>query len=259
MVEAVTISVTSCYEGLEAQTINISGGEIDIVASDDGVNAAGGNDSSSTANEFGKRDMFDTDKDASITISGGVLRVSAEGDGLDSNGYLTISGGETYITGPTNSGNGSLDYGIEAVIQGGIFIAAGASGMAENFGDASTQGCILVTTDRQDAGSSIALSDASGSSLITWVSDKAYDCVLISLPEIKEGSSYTLQAGNFSQEITMDTLLYGTGSGMGFGGGRGGKKEMDRDKFDPNQIPDDNRRPGGNPGMKRKDGGRNIN
>lgn len=246
VVEDGTISVISCYEGLEAQVINIAGGDIDIVASDDGVNAAGGNDSSSTANEFGKHDMFDTDADASITISGGVLRLSAEGDGLDSNGYITITGGETYVTGPTNSGNGSLDYGIEAVIRGGIFVAAGASGMAENFGDASTQGCIMVTTDRQEAGSSIALSDASGTGLITWISDKAYDCVLISLPEIKEGSTYTLQAGNFSQEITMDTLVYGTGSGMGFGGGRGGQRGMDRGNFDPNQMPDQNQIPDGN-------------
>ena len=125
--EAGTISVTGCYEGLEAQVVNISGGEVDIVSSDDGVNAAGGNDSSSKENSFGRRDMFDTDEDARVTISGGVLRVSAEGDGLDSNGYLTVSGGEIYVTGPTNSGNGSLDYGIEAEISGGLFVAAGSS------------------------------------------------------------------------------------------------------------------------------------
>ena len=47
---------------------------------------------------------------AYIQISGGVLRVNASGDGIDSNGDLTVSGGKTYLSGPVNSGNGILDY-----------------------------------------------------------------------------------------------------------------------------------------------------
>ncbi|MCH5267072.1 MAG: carbohydrate-binding domain-containing protein [Lachnospiraceae bacterium] len=239
-VEDGKISVTNCYEGLEAQVINISGGEIDIVSSDDGVNAAGGNDSSSTTNDFGKRDRFDTDSDADITISGGVLHVSAEGDGLDSNGNITVSGGEIYITGPEHPGNASLDYGIDAVITGGKFVAAGAAGMAENFGSKSTQGCILINTDEQKAGTGITLADVDGNEMLTWVSDKTYSCVVISLPEIKEGRKYTLKAGSFSQEITMDSLIYGTGNGMGFGGGHGGQnhqKRWGRGRQNQDQMP----------------------
>lgn len=234
IIEDGKISVTNCYEGLEAQVVNISGGEMDIVSSDDGVNAAGGNDSSSTANGFGKGDRFDTDANADIVISGGVLRVSAEGDGLDSNGNITISGGEIYVTGPEHSGNASLDYGIDASITGGRFVAAGASGMAENFGSQSTQGSILVNINQQEAGSTITLTDESSNNMLAWTSDKTYSSVLISLPEIKKGSKYTLQAGDFSQEITMDTLIYGTGGGMGFGGhgGRGGRPEDNQNDTD---------------------------
>lgn len=219
-----TIIVAESYEGLEAQVIDIAGGEIDVTSANDGINAAGGNDGSAKAEGFGRGDMFDSDEDASITISGGVIRVAAEGDGLDSNGYITIKGGETYITGPSKSGNGSLDCGIEAVISGGKFVAAGAAGMAENFSDTSTQGCILVSTDSQAGGSKVQLLNAAGDTLVDWISDKAYECVLISLPELEKGQTYTLKAGTFSQEITMDTLVYGTGDGMGRGGRMNGGK-----------------------------------
>lgn len=228
------ITVAKSYEGLEAQVIDIAGGEINITSTDDGINAAGGNDGSASKGGFGKGDMFDSDQNASITISGGAIHISAEGDGVDSNGYITIKGGETYVTGPTSSGNGSLDSGIEAVIEGGIFVAAGASGMAENFSESSTQGCMLVMTNSQDAGSKVQLSDSTGKSLIDWTSDKAYECVLISMPEIEKGQTYTLTAGTFSGEITMDTLVYGSGNGMGAGGRMKGGR------------PDENQMEGGN-------------
>ena len=43
-------------------------------------------------------------------FSGGHTEIDAEGDGIDANGILTVSGGETYVSGPTGDGNGALDY-----------------------------------------------------------------------------------------------------------------------------------------------------
>ena len=91
----------------------------------------------------------DTQQGANINISGGVIYINAEGDGIDSNGYLTVSGGEIYVTGPSNGGNGALDYGIEASISGGVVVAAGQSGMAQNFGSDSTQCAMLINLDKQ--------------------------------------------------------------------------------------------------------------
>lgn len=68
-----------------------------------------------------------------IQISGGMLTVNAGGDGLDSNGDLTVTGGEIYIDGPVQGGNGALDCSGAATISGGTVIAVGSSGMAENF------------------------------------------------------------------------------------------------------------------------------
>lgn len=218
------INITKSYEGIEGLSIAISGGNIALVASDDGLNAAGGNDQSG----FGgprQNDGFSSGSDCDISISGGVLQIDASGDGIDSNGSLTVSGGETYVSGPTNGGNGALDYASDAVITGGIFIAAGSSQMAQNFGSASTQGAMMVSVGSQQAGSTVELTDSTGQPLLSWTAEKAFESVVIRCPEIVQGAAYTLTVGGFATQISMDSLIYGTNIGMGGMGaadGRGG-------------------------------------
>lgn len=255
-----TITVEESYEGLEARIINISGGEVDITSRDDGLNATDkradlsaevSSQAETAADDASKRavtendrsawdggdknnkndrkrgfpgGMGDTQADANIHISGGVIRIDAEGDGVDSNGYITVSGGELYVTGPSSGKDGALDYGIDATVSGGIVVAAGQSGMAQNFGADSTQGTILVNTQQQNAaGSEIALLDTEGEELIVWTMEKACNSVVISCPEIRSGGSYIVKIGGTSTEITMDGLVYG--EGFSFGAGRGGRPE----------------------------------
>lgn len=218
------IQITESYEGLEGQSIDILGGEINLVASDDGINAAGGNDQSGLVGAGGRGgDRFSSDANAYINISGGTVYVNAQGDGIDSNGSVTISGGAIYVSGPENSGNAALDYDADAMIAGGIFVASGTSQMAQNFGTSSTQGAMLVSVGSQSGGSIIKLTDSSGKELVSWIADKAFDSVIISCPEITEGAVYSLTAGSFETEITMDTLIYGSGSTGGMGGHSGNK------------------------------------
>lgn len=230
-----SIVIDKSYEGIEGRSINICGGKIDITSSDDGINATDkrGNaddklDKTDMPGEAGMNFhggmMDDVQSDASINISGGIVRVNAEGDGIDSNGYLTVSGGEIYVTGPSNGGNAALDYAIDASISGGIIVAAGQSSMAQNFGQGSTQGSILVNTQQQNAaGSNITLLDSEGSTLVAWTMEKSYNSVVVSCPEITSGGSYTLITGEISTEITMDGLIYGESFGFGGHGGFGGQ------------------------------------
>ena len=229
-----TIEITKSYEGLEGEKVTISGGEIQLVASDDGVNAAGGNDQSGMSTFSGGHggDKFSSNSSGSITISGGTLYVNAEGDGIDSNGSITMTSGEVYVLGPNSTGNGMLDYDSEATISGGTFVAVGSSGMAQNFGDSSTQGSMLVSVGQQEAGSIVKLLDENNKELLSWTAEKSFDCVLISCPDIQKGSTYTVSAGTSKTEVTMDSLLYGTGNEGGKGaGGRpnGGKREFSRE------------------------------
>ena len=235
MIEGGTIHVSESYEGLEGLSIDITGGDIDVTASDDGLNAAGGNDSSGF--EGGGKDIFAVEEGAYICISGGKVQVHASGDGIDSNGNLTISGGETYVSGLASGGNGSIDYNGDGVITGGTFAAAGSSDMAQNFSDSSTQGVMMVTVDVQTAESTVSLKDSNGNELISWTAGTEYTSVIVSCPEITRGATYTLTAGDSTQEITMDSLVYGSG---GMGGRRGSGAPGQDGRMKRGAVPDQN-------------------
>jgi len=214
--------ILESYEGIEAKTIDVNGGELHVKASDDGFNASGGTSAG--------WNMMAAEEGVYFKVSGGTIFLDADGDGLDSNGDFTVSGGEIYVAGPTNSGNGALDYGGEAVAEGGVVIAAGASGMAESFGSNSTQGAIMVNTGNQPAGSAVTLTDEAGNILAEYTFGKTFSNVVITAPEIVSGGTYTVTAGTYSETVTMDSLLYGSGGGMfgGMGGGRGNGGKKDR-------------------------------
>lgn len=213
--------ISKCYEGLEGHRIDINGGEIDLTASDDGMNAAGGNDGSGMGG-FGGNDIFANDTEAYIKITGGILYLNAGGDGIDSNGSVFVSGGETYLSGPTNSGNGSLDYGGEATVSGGIFVAAGSAGMAAGFGYNSTQGALLVSYNTQPAGSEVILTNETGEELFRWTTLKTSSSLVLSCPGLVQGQTYHLTVGEIEGDITMTDIIYGYSSGMAGGPGGGG-------------------------------------
>ena len=240
-----TVYVNQSYEGLEAQTIYVSGSTIYVNARDDGFNAAGGNDGSNNMGFFGG-DPFDASSDALLEISGGTIYVNSDGDGLDSNGYLKVTGGTVYVSGPTNSGNGAIDYGIEGTISGGTVIAVGAAGMAENFGQNSSQGSILVNfSSTVAAGTPVYLLDESGNILASFEPEKSYSSVVVSTGGLTVGQTYTILAGDELQTVTLDSLIYGSGGMMG-GFGRGqqgpggfGRGQMGQGGFDGNMQPPD--------------------
>ncbi len=196
------ITIEKSYEGIEGLDIFISGGIIDLVASDDGLNAAGGVDQSSMngrpgANGFGGRGgfggfgggMFENPV-GSITISGGNLTVNASGDGVDSNGSLTVTGGKTVVYGPTNSGNGPLDYTSTFLMNGGTFVAMGSAGMAQDVSSGSTQPRVYVRVSGA-ANSEMKITDPDGNVIFETVSPKTYGCILVSTPEMKAGTEYS--------------------------------------------------------------------
>jgi len=134
------IDITKSYEGLEAYDIEIKGGDIHVVSSDDGFNAAGGNDNSGNSNNGGWNPgnwgggMGGSSFTGTLNISGGYIFVRAEGDGLDSNGDMSISGGTVIVCGPTLGGNGIFDKGdgsYSMEFTGGTVFGIGSSDMME--------------------------------------------------------------------------------------------------------------------------------
>lgn len=232
-----TLNITEGYEGIEGNNVVISGGEIRINVTDDGINAAGGNDRSGFGG-FRGGDMF-SGSDHTITISGGKINIRAAGDGIDSNGDLLVTGGEIYVSGPESWADGAIDYDGTGQITGGTLVAVGASQMAMNFGSTSTQGSILTIVPGCRAGDVVQLKDAQGNILVTYTAESSFNSVVVSCPQLKQGETYTVIAGSNEVEIKLDELIYGSGMGMGGfgrpgmggfdgqGGGRGGMGGFD--------------------------------
>ena len=205
-VTAGKIDISQSYEGLEALHIDVQGGEIKLVATDDGLNAAGGNDQSGTG---GRDQMFgggrpgggmSSNSNGTIKISGGTLQIKASGDGLDANGTLDITGGYVTVTGPTQGDTAVLDYDKTGTISGATFIGTGSTMMAQSL-SSTTQGVIGVKTGNCAAGTKITLQDASGNTLLTLEPELSYALLIISTPELVKGESYTLTVGTESATV----------------------------------------------------------
>ncbi|MBQ6832469.1 MAG: carbohydrate-binding domain-containing protein [Oscillospiraceae bacterium] len=214
-VTAGKIDISESYEGLEALHIDVQGGNIKLVASDDGLNAAGGTDQSGTTG--GRDGMFGggpggmgggrpggfggmSSGNGSIVISGGSLYINSSGDGLDANGTLEISGGYTVVVGPTQGDTATLDYDTSGVITGGTFIGTGASGMAQTFSD-SEQGVVAVSVGNQTAGTQILLKDKNGNTVLEHTPELSFAVVILSSPELVKGETYTITVGTQSADF----------------------------------------------------------
>ncbi|WP_195269401.1 carbohydrate-binding domain-containing protein [Eubacterium sp. 1001713B170207_170306_E7] len=193
-----TFDIAKCYEGLESMSITLNGGKGSIVASDDGINAAGG-DGSSQNGRPGQNPMETASVDDGsivLNINGGDWAINAGGDGLDSNASINQTGGTVTIDGPTDSGNGALDYDGTYNLTGGTLIAAGSSGMLQTPSTSSSQNSISLTfTSSQAAGTAISLKNDSGQEIASYTPSKAFQNIIISTPDIQTGTTYTLTKG----------------------------------------------------------------
>jgi len=201
-ISAGTITITESYEGLEGLSITLSGADVTLKASDDGLNAAGGNDQSGFGGSRGG-DRFAANADSFILISGGTLFVDASGDGIDSNGNLTVTGGYTIVEGPTGGGNGPLDYAGSASISGGTLIVTGSIQMAQSI-TADGQGVLGLSVGNQTGGTAWKLLDTQGNVILFGQPAKAYSCLVISCPDMISGETYTIQVGDISGQMTAE-------------------------------------------------------
>lgn len=205
-----TINITKSYEGLESADVTIAGGIISVVASDDGINVAGGDGSSTSEERPGAGNFNETGGSNQLTITGGITTVNTGGDGLDANGSIAISGGITLVDGPTDSGNGALDYDGTCEVTGGVLITAGSSGMAQFPSEGSTVGTVAMTfSSTQAAGTLVNISDASGKSIVSYTPGKAFSTISISVPDLATGGSYILSTGGRDTGSVTSALVQG--------------------------------------------------
>lgn len=201
------INIKKSYEGCESAVININGGNINIVSSDDGINVAGGKDSSSEMGRPGQNNFSQTSK-YSLNINGGNIEVDAKGDGLDSNGNIYINGGDIKVFGPTDDGNGALDYDGTCEITGGNLIAIGSSGMMQAPSSSSSQYSLaFVLSSNCSENSVITIKDSSGDEVLNITAKKLYKSVVFSSSKIKKDETYTIYIdGTESGSLTASSI-----------------------------------------------------
>ena len=202
------INIKKSCEGIEAASITVNAGDISVLSEDDCMNAA---NSDLTGYAF------------DITIAGGTLSMySTSGDGIDSNGTLTVPGGFTQVFTANSADNEPLDADGTVSITGGTVLAAGGSaGMGIKL--TSSQSYISYgssgmggmggfgggqQSSRISAGSTVTVSDSSGNTLVSTSVPCSVSYLIFSSPEITAGEKYTLS----SNGSTVSALTAQTGS-----------------------------------------------
>lgn len=223
------INVLTSYEGLEAITINISGGQSFVYATDDGINACTGDGSSTPL----------------INITDGYIDVttgSGDTDGIDSNGSYTQSGGMVLVKGGSSSGqvSGSIDVDGNITITGGTCVALG--GICET--PVNSVNAYVLSSVTFNAGS-YSVKDSSGNEIISFTLNNSYSNGWICTPALTTNTEYTLYCdGSSLTNWTQSAGTMGASNAGGFGsnpggfngGGRGGNMNGGRNMNDNRNI-----------------------
>ena len=162
-----------------------------------------------------------SDSNCLIQINGGTVALDSQGDGVDSNGNVEITGGTLLVNGPSSDGDGAFDYDGEATISGGTVLMAGAVGMAQSF-TSGTQAFALVQVSGS-AGSVIEATDADGNVIVTLTATKSFGCVLVSGAGVSDGDTITVSVDGAATTATAS--ITGT-SGIAMGGDAGDPSGM---------------------------------
>ena len=152
-------------------------------------------------------------------IYGGYLAVYAQGDGLDSNGDIVITGGTVIVHGPTGDDNSILDCGdtgSSIIVNGGLVAGAGSSGMPTTPSTASTQKSKVLIFNQKSAGTLCHIESTAGQEIVTFAPSKVYESVIVSSPNFAAGTTYNVYFGG---TYTGGTNSDGLRTGGSYSGG----------------------------------------
>lgn len=203
-----TIKITKSYEALESKNITIKGGDLYIVASNDAINATAGTVQGGTEQNDG----------SCFTMNGGTLFANCtNGDAIDSNGNVLITGGTAIANGPEQGIEEAADINGSFNMNGGFFIGSGTnSNMNKTMSSTSTQRNIYVISSRNkiSLGSIFHIQDNSGQDIVTFLPVRGYYSILFSSSGLATGVTYSIYTGG-SCTGTVTNGLYSGGTYSG--------------------------------------------
>ena len=149
--------------------------------------------------------------DAAINVSGGNITVNAEGDGIDSNGVTTLSGGTLIVNGPSQGGNAALDTNGDLLLNGATVLSGSTADMFEAPSTNSTSGYLKLTNSSGfEQGSTVQVADSSGKVVANYkVTKSNVQLVLVSSSLIVKGQSYTVYTTTSAVDSNAASLASG--------------------------------------------------
>ena len=149
--------------------------------------------------------------DAAINVSGGHVTVNAEGDGIDSNGVTTLSGGTLIVNGPSQGGNAALDTNGDLLLNGATVLSGSTADMFEAPSTSSTSGYLKLTNSSGfEQGSTVQVADSSGKVVANYkVTKSNVQLVLVSSSSIVKGQSYTVYTTTSAVDSNAASLASG--------------------------------------------------
>ena len=149
--------------------------------------------------------------DAAINVSGGNITVNAEGDGIDSNGVTTLSGGTLIVNGPSQGGNAALDTNGDLLLNGATVLSGSTADMFEAPSTNSTSGYLKLTNSSGfEQGSTVQVADSSGKVVANYkVTKSNVQLVLVSSSSIVKGQSYTAYTTTSAVDSNAASLASG--------------------------------------------------
>lgn len=151
-----------------------------------------------------------------LYISGGTMVIESEGDGVDANTNVEMSGGMVTVYGPSNDGNGSLDYGNSFKLTGGTLLAAGSSGMATAPTSETTVNTMFVNLESSySAGTQVRIVGEDGTEVVAFTPTKAFSNIIYASESLKQGEAYQIQiGGEAAASVTMSDTVTVSGNSM---------------------------------------------
>jgi hypothetical protein len=196
-----SISIASSFEGIAGFNLTVSGGTIVVNASNDGFSMSAGTAEGGAEYDDGAR----------LSISGGYIVVAvSNGDGVDSNGSISMSGGTLIVHGPVSAPEEALDCNGTFAITGGTLIAASNyNNMTKAPTSATGQCAILVNLgSSKSTGVLVHIQNASDTDILTFAPAKSYQALIFSSPSLTAGS-YSVYYGGGSTGTAKDGLYSG--------------------------------------------------
>ena len=205
------VTISKAYEGLESAVIIINGGNLHVSSNDDGVNIAGGKDASGVrpGDTFNSGIYY-------LAVNGGYLFVDiyGDGDGIDANGAITMTGGQVIVSGSPTLMNCAIDHDGPFNMTGGFILGVGSTGTriapAQGPSSTSTQYALLLNLNYSlPAGTLIHLQTGSGAEVFTFSPTRSYKSIAFSSPALTKGTTYDVYYNGSSTGTLKDGLYTG--------------------------------------------------